>query len=119
MQQEMICIICPVGCRMTVEKDGESIRVTGNTCKRGERYAAAEFTNPVRVVTSSVFVDGGHMPLVSVRTAGSIPKGDIGRLMDALKTVRLQAPVRVGDVVLADAVGSGVNVIATRDIRAQ
>lgn len=117
MEKEMVCIVCPVGCRMKVTKNGDDIQVTGNTCKRGERYAISEFTNPQRTVTSSVYVTGGHMPLVSVRTEKTVPKAKIPEVMEALKKVSVAAPVKVGQVLLSDVAGTGVNIIATREIR--
>ncbi|MDD3243279.1 MAG: DUF1667 domain-containing protein [Eubacteriales bacterium] len=117
IEKDMVCIVCPVGCRLHVVKDGEQITVSGNTCKRGERYAVGEFTDPQRTVTSSVYVEGGHMPLASVRTEKTISKAKIPAVLEALKTVRPVAPVKVGDVVLPNAAGTGVNVIATREIR--
>ncbi|MDD4797486.1 MAG: DUF1667 domain-containing protein [Eubacteriales bacterium] len=119
MEREMICIVCPVGCRMKVGGSGEDIRVTGNACKRGARYAVSEFTDPQRTVTSSVYVTGGNMPLVSVRTEKTVPKAKISQVMQELKKLTVAAPVKVGQVLLHDAAGTGVDIIATREIRAE
>lgn len=113
--KDMVCIVCPVGCRMTVTRDEDgTVRVKGNTCKRGEAYAIDEFTAPKRVVTSSVPIDGAAMPLLSVKTREPIPKEKITAVLDALSGVRVKAPVEIGDVVIADAADSGVDVVATR-----
>ena len=72
MVKELICISCPMGCHLKVDVDNKT--VTGNTCKRGEIYGLNEVTNPVRVVTSTVKVNGGELPVVPVKTAGAIPK---------------------------------------------
>ena len=72
--RNLTCIGCPMGCLLTVEmENGEVISVTGNTCKRGDDYARKEVTHPTRIVTSSVYVTGGTIPMVSVKIAHDIP----------------------------------------------
>lgn len=114
--RELICIGCPMGCMMTVTlKEGQVTSVAGNTCKRGDAYARKEVTNPTRIVTSSVPVMDGVLPVVSVKTREDIPKGKIQDVMRALQQVTVQAPVRIGDVILKDVAGTGVDLIATRN----
>ena len=112
----LTCIRCPRGCQIDAAVDnGSVVSVTGNSCKRGEVYAQAEATNPMRVVTSSVPVTGSaahHM--VSVKTAGDVPKAKVFEVVASLKGVSLEAPVSIGDVVVHDAAGTGVDIIATR-----
>lgn len=116
-KRELICICCPLGCPITVETEGaEIVRVTGNTCKRGEAYARKEVTNPTRIVTSTVVVEGGVLAAVSVKTREDIPKEKIHDCIAALKTVTVKAPVHIGDVILADAAGTGVDIIATKHV---
>jgi CxxC motif-containing protein len=115
--REMICILCPMGCRLRAERTAGGVRVTGNTCPKGERYAMEEMTNPVRTVTTSVPVSGGHMGLLSVKTRTPVPKGAIPAILEELRAVRAAAPVKVGDVVLHDAARTGVDIVATRSIR--
>ena len=116
-KRELTCIGCPLGCALTVEmNDGEVISVTGNTCKRGDDYARKEVTNPTRIVTSSVKVEDGSLAAVSVKTKEDIPKGKIFDCVKALKDVSVKAPVAIGDVVLADVAGTGVDVIATKNV---
>jgi CxxC motif-containing protein len=114
---KLICISCPVGCRMNVEKDenGE-IKVTGNSCKRGVKYAIDEFTDPKRMVTTSVRVDGGIYPMVSVKTSKPIKKAEVNRLLSKLKQIKVKAPIEIGDVILADIAGSDAAVVATRRV---
>ncbi len=114
--RELTCINCPLGCPLTVVlEDGEVISVTGNTCPRGESYGRKEVTNPTRIVTSSVPVDGSATErMVSVKTASDIPKDMIFDVVRALKDVRATAPVAIGDVVLADVCGTGVDIVATK-----
>lgn len=118
-ERQLICINCPMGCPLTVTIDrGEVVSVTGNTCPRGDAYARKEVTNPTRIVTSSVFVEGAKSgtKMLSVKTQQDIPKGKIFEVTEALKTVKAQAPVKIGDVVLRNAAGTGVDIAATRDV---
>ncbi|HIU02166.1 MAG TPA: DUF1667 domain-containing protein [Candidatus Onthocola gallistercoris] len=118
-KRELICIGCPLGCMITVEmENGEVKSVTGNTCKRGDVYARKEVTNPTRIVTSIVNVDGGTIPMVSVKTKSDIPKGKIFDCTKALKGIVVHAPVHIGDVILDDVAGTGVDVIATKNVEA-
>lgn len=115
--RELTCIGCPMGCALTVEmNEKEVVSVTGNTCKRGDVYARKEVTNPTRIVTSSVMVEGGNLAAVSVKTKEDIPKGKIFDCMKALKGVKVKAPVHIGDVIVKDIAGTGVDVIATKNI---
>lgn len=118
--RELTCIGCPMGCPLIVEMDnGEVVSVTGNTCRRGDVYARKEVTNPTRIVTSSVMVEGGTLAVVSVKTREDIPKEKIFDCMKALKGVKVQAPVHIGDVIVKDVAGTGVDVVATKDISLQ
>ena len=115
--KEMTCIVCPMGCPLKVTMNGDEIvDVTGNTCPRGKKYAITEVTAPRRVLTSTVKVEGGHLPLCPVRTRGDIPKG---LLFDAMKEVNaliIKAPVAIGDVLIPDICGTGVPLVACRNI---
>jgi len=116
-KRELICIGCPLGCPLTVTVDGgEAVSVQGNTCKRGDVYARKEVANPTRIVTSTVIVEGGSDATVSVKTANDIPKGMIFDCMKALKGVSVQAPVHIGDVVVPNVAGTGVDIIATGNV---
>lgn len=116
--RQLICINCPLGCPLTVTmKDHQILSVTGNTCPRGEDYARKELTNPTRILTSTVRVTGGHLPVVSVKTAADIPKDKIGEVMEAIRRLTAAAPVCIGDVLLTDAAGTGVPIIATKNIQ--
>jgi CxxC motif-containing protein len=114
--KKLICITCPMGCSLEVTHDGKTVyEVTGNGCKKGMGYAESEMSDPRRMVTSTVKVRGGSHPLVAVYTATAVPKPRIFDLLAALRLVELQAPVRMGQVVLENALGTGVNVVASRD----
>ena len=118
-KRELTCIGCPLGCQITVTLDESGIQeVKGFTCKRGEQYARKEVTNPTRIVTSSVPVTGSRTgaKTVSCKTAQDIPKPKIMEVARCLKRVTAAAPVRIGDVLVEDAAGTGVPVIATRNV---
>lgn len=117
--RELICIGCPLGCPVTVHMDGENITVTGNTCKRGEDYAKKEVVNPTRIVTSSVHVSGGELEMVSVKTKQDIPKGKIFDCMEEIRKVTVDAPVAIGDVIIDNCAGTGVSIIATKNVAAK
>lgn len=120
----MVCIICPKGCKITVELQGNEVRqVTGYSCKRGKEYGQAEAVHPVRSVTSTVLVKGGARRLVPVKTERSIPKEKIFDCMEAIRKLKVEAPVQIGQVLLEDIAGTRVALVATgnvdknRDIR--
>ena len=113
----LICIGCPLGCPLTVEMEGkEVISVSGNTCKNGEKYARKELTNPTRIVTSTVRVTGGTLAMVSVKTASDIPKGRIFDCIRELQAIDLTAPVAIGDVIIENVCGTGVSIVATKNV---
>jgi CxxC motif-containing protein len=116
-QKELICIGCPLGCNLTVQMEGqEVVSVSGNTCKRGDDYARKEMTDPRRIVTSTVRVNGGILPVVSVKTASDIPKNKIAECLVQLKDVEISAPVHIGDVVLENVAQTGISIVATKAI---
>ena len=119
MTQEMICVGCPMGCQLTVTGEPASPTVTGHSCAIGDRYAREEISNPTRNIATSVRITGGALPMLSVKTQRPIPKPAIMDCMRAIRRLTLAAPVRIGDVVLADAAGTGVDVLATRTVEAQ
>ena len=111
--KEFTCIICPRGCHLVVD---DQMNVTGNFCIRGKQYAVSELTNPVRTITSSVRVNNREDLLVSVKTSGSIPKGKIFEVMEKINTLSVSAPTKIGQVVCANILGLGVDIIITKNI---
>ena len=108
------CIVCPAGCIIDVTvRDGKVTNVTGNSCERGDAYARSEVTSPVRTLTTSVKVTGSDKEIVSVKTAGPIPKNKIDECVDIIREAVVTAPVTAGDVIIENIAGSGVNLIAT------
>ncbi|MBE6598345.1 MAG: DUF1667 domain-containing protein [Ruminococcaceae bacterium] len=119
MKKELTCVVCPAGCRMTAEFDdtGKIISVTGNTCPRGKTYAESELTNPVRTLTSTVAAkskDGCVM--IPVKTSKPIPKGAMLEAMEIIRGLTVTAPVKVGDVISADFIEEGTNLIACKTV---
>lgn len=114
--RELICIGCPLGCPLTVQMDQDKVTVTRNTCRRGEDYGRKEVMNPTRIITSSVRVKNGRLAVVSVKTSRDIPKDKMFQCMEEIHQASLEAPVAMGDVVIADCAGTGVPVIATRTV---
>lgn len=116
-EKNLTCINCPIGCSLTIRMEGEQvIKVSGNTCKRGEIYARKEVTNPTRIVTSTVKVVNGKSDMVSVKTKEDISKGKIFDCIRALKNVQVEAPVRIGDVIVKNIADTGVDVVATKNV---
>ena len=116
IKKEFTCICCPLGCQITVTEENGQLIITGNNCPKGEKYVKDEMTNPTRMVTSMVWVDGGEIPVVSVKTKEAIPKEKIQDCIEALKGVTVNAPVKIGDVILEDVADTGISVIATKNV---
>lgn len=115
--KQLNCISCPMGCLLTVEvTDGKVTRVTGNTCPRGEVYARQELTDPQRMLTSTIRIEGGSLPLLPVVSKTTLPKGRILDCAVALRGVTVMTPVKAGDVVAANLLGLGVDILASRDM---
>ncbi len=105
-----------MGCALSVTIDGERVTVEGNACPRGAAYGKKEVTAPTRTVTSTVVVDKGEIPRVSVKTERDVPKGKIFEIMEEIHAARASAPVKSGDVIVKNAAGTGVDVIATKSV---
>ena len=128
-KRELICIGCPLGCPLTVTVDAsaeelkagkvteEKITVAGNTCVNGEIYAKKEVLHPERMITSTVPVEGGETVCVPVKTAATVPKEKIFACMEEIHRITAKAPVSIGDVILADCAGTGVDIVASGNVR--
>ena len=111
--KELTCIVCPRGCRLIIDDD---MNVTGNACPRGEKYAINELTNPTRTVTSSIRVSNRPYTLVSVKTDKPIPKDKMFDVMKEIDKLSVEAPTRIGQIVLANVLGTDSNIVITKDI---
>ncbi|MBU0571147.1 MAG: DUF1667 domain-containing protein [Candidatus Omnitrophica bacterium] len=117
MKKELICITCPIGCRLDVTCDKEHIiDVQGNTCPRGVKYAEKEIFHPERVVTTTVRISGSGIALLPVKTAGTIPKELAVKVLKLAFKVSVQAPVKAGDVIIKDVLNTGIDLVATRSL---
>jgi len=113
---EIICVACPKGCRLEARREDGEILVSHAGCKRGIQYAIGEITDPRRMVASTVRITGGLHPLIPVFTSAPFPKDQIFQLLDQIRATQIQAPVNAGDIIIQDALGTGINVIASRDM---
>ena len=112
---EMICINCPLGCALTVEREGDNFKVYGNTCPRGEKYAVNELTHPVRTLTTTVAVanrEGAYLP---VKTAKPISKGKLFEAMAIVNSTKAIAPIKIGDVIIENMLGEA-DLVAAADV---
>ncbi len=116
--KELTCIGCPMGCLLTVEiQDGIVQKVSGNNCANGDVYARKEVTNPTRIVTSTVVIKNGNKPRLSVKTKSDIPKDKIMEVMEKINDTVVNAPKNIGDVIINNVADTGVDVIATKNIK--
>lgn len=113
--KELICIVCPKGCHLQVDEQN-GYAVTGASCPRGEAYGKKELTEPTRTVTSTVNITGALHDRLPVKTDAELPKELIFDAVQALKAVQVTAPVKRGEIVLKDILGTGINFVATKDM---
>ena len=119
-KKELICIGCPMGCSITVTMEkGNIVNIQGYTCPKGKAYAEKEVTNPTRIVTSTVKVSGGEREFTSVKTREDIPKDQIFNVMREINQIQALAPIAIGDVLLKDVAGTGVDIVATKAVLAK
>lgn len=114
MKKNLVCIICPRGCGLCVTGEKGDLKVSGNACKRGERYAIDECTSPMRTVTAVVRVENRTDTMVSVKTEGLIPKDKIFEVMEIINKTKVSAPVKIGDMILSDVFDT--KIIATKSV---
>lgn len=120
MLKRFVCIVCPNGCEITADLEGERIcSLEGAGCERGREYVRQELTHPVRSIASSVLLEGGVLPLASVRLSRPVPKDRIFEVMKEIKKVKLNAPVLIGQTAIKDVLGLGSDVIVTKNIPAR
>jgi len=113
--RSMTCLECPRGCQLSINES--TLEVTGNSCPKGEAFARAEITNPVRVLTTTAVIEAEDEQMLPVRTEDPIPKNKMRDAMRYIKNLRVKAPVEVGQVLVEDLVGTGVHLIATKQVR--
>lgn len=112
------CINCPMGCKIHVTmNEGTIVGISGNTCPRGETYARQEIRNPQRMLTTTVRIHGGVLPLLPVVSQSTLPKNQIFDCVRVLQDIRTEAPVKMGDVIVHNILNSGVDIVASRDVK--
>lgn len=115
--KEIRCIVCPTGCNIQVKRNEEGeITYDGYTCKRGLDYAKQEFLAPKRVLTTTMRVKNGFLPLVPVRTDIAILKEKLNDALEEIAVKVIEAPIKVGQVLIENVAGSDGNIIASRDL---
>ena len=120
MTKDLVCIVCPVGCRLTIEEDQTAERgykIAGNKCKRGIAYGIEEMTHPTRMVPTTVKIEGAFLNRLPVRTDKPISKDLIFKAMDVINDYTASAPVKMGEVLIENILGTDVNIIATRSMK--
>lgn len=116
MKREITCIVCPKGCQMKVNNiDGQYI-VEGNSCIRGAKYGVDEVTNPKRMVTTTVRLEGAYLNMLPVKTSSSVSKDLVFEVMKVLSTIKITAPVKIGDIIVKNILNTGVDIISTKTI---
>jgi len=115
-EHRLLCIVCPEGCELAVtEKDG-GFTFTGRACRRGQEYARREITDPQRLLTSTVRLRGGAVPMLPVKTASPVPKGRLLEVMDRIAILEAVAPVKLGQLIAEDVTGTGIPLLACRTV---
>ena len=115
----IICISCPKGCRVKIEaNENEIIDITGHDCPQGKEYAKKEYKNPTRILPTTMKVKNGELPLVPVKTKEPIPRGKIREAMQEIAQQQVEAPVKIGDILIPNIAGTGVEIVATRNVEA-
>jgi CxxC motif-containing protein len=117
-KKHFVCVVCPVGCEIDVVHDGSKIiSMEGNKCEKSEEFVRQELIEPMRILTTTVRIEGSRWPVIPVRTDKAVPKRLFPRVMRQLRSVRLRAPVDILDVVAKDVLRTGANIVATRSLR--
>ncbi|MGM9961280.1 MAG: DUF1667 domain-containing protein [Allobaculum sp.] len=117
--RQLICINCPMGCHLSVSiEEGKAVKVTGNTCPKGHAYGISEVTHPLRMVTTIVPVNHGIIPMVSCKTTEAVEKEKVFEVIAALKNVQVEAPVKIGDILIRNVADTSVDVVATKEVAA-
>ncbi len=115
-KREMVCIVCPHGCNMKVEKEGEEVKVLGNSCERGYDFAKQEITEPKRMITTTVKINSKTIPTLPVVSSGMLNKVDQFEVIKIIKATKVMLPIKKGDIVVKNIMNSGINIISCIDV---
>ena len=116
MEKNLVCILCPIGCRLHITGAPGDLKVSGNTCKKGITYAHDEITNPMRTVCTTARISGGIHNVIPVKTDKPIPDKYKLEVVREVNKIQLSSPVKMGDIIISDLFGTGVNIVAERDM---
>ncbi|MFW5998360.1 MAG: DUF1667 domain-containing protein [Bacillota bacterium] len=117
-RKRIICVACPKGCRIDIQaEDGEIKNISGYSCPKGKDYAREEYLNPTRILPTTVRVKGGNLPLVSVKTEKPIPKSLLKKAVKKTAEIEVEAPVKCGDTIIKNVLDTGINIVATKNVR--
>jgi len=118
-EKKITCIVCPIGCKILVKTDGKQFEIMGgNKCKKGVEYARSEALDPRRMLTTSILVNGGEWPLASVKSTRPIPKDKIFTVLREIHQIIVNAPVDSGQVIIRNVANTGIDIIATKTVKA-
>ncbi len=117
-EKNITCIICPIGCKILVKIDGTQLEIVGgNKCKRGIEYAKNEVFDPRRMLATSVLVNGGEWPLVSVKSSKPVPKEKLFPILKEIKRTAVNAPVNSGQTIIKNVANTDINIVATKTVK--
>ena len=117
-EKKITCIICPIGCKINVKTDGSFCEIlSGNKCKRGVEYARYETLDPKRMLTTSVLVNNGDWPLVSVKSSKPVPKDKIFSILKEIQKTKIDAPITMGQIIINNVANTGINIVATKTVK--
>ena len=114
--KEIRCIVCPTGCLVHVENINGELVIEGHSCQRGEEYARVEFIAPKRILTTTIRVENGFLPLIPVRSNTPIPKEKLDDTLKEIAKTKVKAPIKMGDILIKNVIGLDANIIASRDL---
>lgn len=115
---KITCIVCPLGCSIDIKEErAEAIDISGYNCIRGKMFAETEFYKPERMVTTVVSLDGGKIPYLPVISDGQVPKQLLESCIDLLRNIEVKAPIKMGDTIVNNILGTGINIIAAKTVR--
>ncbi len=116
MKNKLICVVCPIGCRLEIEGSLEDFKISGNQCKRGISFAKEELTNPTRMICSTVKIKGGIHRIIPVKTDKAIPEKYKLECVKLINKIEVRSPVKMGDIIIENIFETGVNIVATRNM---
>jgi len=117
-KEHFTCVICPIGCEIDVElQDSDVVSIEGSKCAKGKEFVLQELEEPMRILTTTIRIEGAKWAMLPVRTDKPIAKRLLFRVIEELASIELRAPVKMSEVIIGDIAGTGANVVATRNMK--